>query len=183
MWKFFRHMVDATWKRVYPCEELTFLGVTREGEILPDALLGLNRVICKVVIIALTQAKLEKKPIHTNTGCQARSPLSPTSAIGVVHRLIEHGLGVGVSFNIACLLRMTYEVCNARIRTISLRTDMLIILSIQSGAGRQHKISNNIMSGLRRVEPGGLPEMEGEPAQQQAHIKRIRFVKPRAKRN
>ena len=62
-----RHLIDDTWHKVYPCEELTFLGVTREGELIPPALLGFHRIVWKLVIIALTQAELEGKHVSPNS--------------------------------------------------------------------------------------------------------------------
>ena len=65
VWRFIRDLVDDTWRKVYPYEQLTFLGITREGEMLPAALLGLHRIVWKMVIISLTQAEYEKKPVSS----------------------------------------------------------------------------------------------------------------------
>ena len=43
--------------------ELVFLGVTEQGELLPPGLLALHRVMWKIVIIAMTRAEFENIPV------------------------------------------------------------------------------------------------------------------------
>ena len=51
IWKEFRRIVGMTWKTVPHSMELTFLGITNKGEILPESLRALHVILWKMIII------------------------------------------------------------------------------------------------------------------------------------
>ena len=63
VWKVFRRLANAVWKHNNISNELVFLGVTEQGELLPPGLLALHRVMWKIVMIALTRAEFENIPV------------------------------------------------------------------------------------------------------------------------
>ena len=52
------------WKHNNISNELIFLGVTEEGEMLPPGLLALHRVLWKILIIAWTRVEFENIPMY-----------------------------------------------------------------------------------------------------------------------
>ena len=171
VWKFFRHLVSDTWQRVHPCEELTFLGITREGELLPAVLTGIHRIMWKMVIISLTQAEFEKKPV------------SPNSIINMTVR------------RVTVRIRALHAAHVVRSRQAELRglpppkpttTNRWISPIATVGKGgdlvwhevwRRRAREQGVQ--LRVREPGGLPEREGEQSPQPRSKARMKFVRPR----
>ena len=64
VWKVFRRLANAMWKHNNISNELVFLGVTEQGELLPPGLLALHRVMWKIIIIAMTRAEFENIPVN-----------------------------------------------------------------------------------------------------------------------
>ena len=51
IWKVLRKLIGATWKNVKPCYELTFFGMTEQGEFLPLGLRAFHAVLWKMILI------------------------------------------------------------------------------------------------------------------------------------
>ena len=170
VWKFIRHLIDSTWRRVRPCEELTFLGVTREGEIIPPALLGLHRIIWKMVIISLTQAEFERKPV------------SPNSILSMsVRRFVVRVRALHASY----LLRSRHALIRnlPAPKPASVNRWLTPLAEVGTGGdlvwhtawcrrAEQHGVD------LRDREPGGLPDqVRGAPPADRQGMKRVNFVR------
>ena len=53
----------CAWKHNNVSNELIFLGITEQGELLPPGLLALHRVMWKILIIAWTRVEFENLPV------------------------------------------------------------------------------------------------------------------------
>ena len=66
IWKEFRLLVGELWRRVKPCIELTFLGLTDQGQFPPLAIRAMHAVLWKMIIIEFTLVGLESgKPFKS----------------------------------------------------------------------------------------------------------------------
>ena len=168
VWKFFRHLVDDTWHRVRPCEELTFLGVTGEGDILPAALLDVHRIIWKMVIISRTQAEFEKKPV------------SPNSIIGMaIRRVIVRVRALHATHIVRSRQAQIRDSPHPKPTSVNRWTSP--IAEVGKGgdlewhpAWRRRAADFGVR--LHQKERGGIPEAEGETAPQPRDRGRVAFV-------
>ena len=62
VWKVFRRLANATWMHNNISTELIYLGINSEGEIAPNGLLTLHRIMWKIVIIEMTKVEMEGTP-------------------------------------------------------------------------------------------------------------------------
>ena len=70
VWKVFRRFSNSIWKHNDISNELIFLGVTKSGNLLPQGLMVLHKIMWKMVIIALTKIEFEGgilQPKNRNT--------------------------------------------------------------------------------------------------------------------
>ena len=145
--------------------------ITRDGELIPAALLGFHRIIWKIVIIALTQAEYEGKSV------------CPKRIINMsVRRLIVRIRALHATYVVRSRQALTRDLplpksgstnrWIAPIAKVSEERDLVWHAAWRRRAGEQGVH-------VKAREPGGLPRrQENAPSPEPRGMTRVRFVRP-----